>query len=68
MNYLLVSTGVIALVQALTTVAGHLAGVVLAHDKAVSRFAPRHALRSQYGLLVMMLAFTITGIFLLLNA
>ena len=67
-NYLLVSTGAIALVQALTTVAGHLAGVVLAHDKAVGRFSPRRALRSQYGLLVMMLAFTITGIFLLLNA
>ena len=67
-NYLLVSTGAIALVQALTTVGGHLAGVVLAHDKAVSRFKPRHALRSQYGLLVMMLAFTIAGIFLLLNA
>lgn len=67
-NYLLVSTGAIALVQALTTVAGHLAGVVLAHDKAVARFSPRNALRSQYGLLVMMLAFTITGIFLLLNA
>ena len=67
-NYLLVSTGVIALVQALTTVGGHLAGVVLAHDKAVSRFSPRRAVRSQYGLLVMMLAFTIVGIFLLLNA
>ena len=67
-NYLLVSVGAIALVQALTTVAGHLAGVVLAHDKAVSRFKPRDALRSQYGLLVMMLAFTVTGIFLLLNA
>ena len=67
-NYLLMSTGVIALVQAITTVAGHLAGVVLAHDKAVSRFRPRQALRSQYGLLVMMLAFTIVGIFLLLNA
>ena len=67
-NYLLVSTGVIALVQAITTVGGHLAGVVLAHDKAVSKFKPRHALRSQYGLLMMMLAFTITGIFLLLNA
>lgn len=67
-NYLLVSTGAIALVQAITTVAGHLAGVVLAHDKAVARFRPRDALRSQYGLLVMMLAFTVTGIFLLLNA
>ena len=67
-NYLLVSTGAIALVQAITTIVGHLAGVVLAHDKSVARFTPRNALRSQYGLLVMMLAFTITGIFLLLNA
>lgn len=67
-NYLLISTGAIALVQAVTTVVGHLAGVVLAHDKAVARFSPRVALRSQYGLLVMMLAFTVTGIFLLLNA
>ncbi len=67
-NYLLVSTGAIALVQALTTVAGHVVGVVLAHDRAVSRFKPRDAVRSQYGLLVMMLVFTITGMFLLLNA
>ncbi len=67
-NYLLISTGTIALVQAITTVVGHLAGVVLAHDKAVARFSPRLAVRSQYGLLVMMLAFTVTGIFLLLNA
>ena len=67
-NYLLISTGAIALVQAITTVVGHLVGVVMAHDKSVARFTPRNALRSQYGLLVMMLAFTITGIFLLLNA
>lgn len=67
-DYLLVPAGAIALVQAVATVAGHLAGVVLAHDKAVARFSPRVALRSQYGLLVMMLAFTVTGIFLLLNA
>lgn len=67
-NYLLVSTTVIALVQAITTLVGHLVGVVLAHDRSVARFTPRNALRSQYGLLVMMLAFTITGIFLLLNA
>ena len=67
-NYLLVSTAVIAWVQALTTVGGHLVGVVLAHDRAVSRFSPRNAVRSQYGLLVMMLAFTVTGMFLLLNA
>ena len=67
-NYLLVSTAVIALVQALTTVVGHLVGVVLAHDRAVSRFSPRKALRSQYGLMVMMVGFTVTGLFLLLNA
>ncbi len=67
-NYLLMSPVAIAWVQSVATLLGHLAGVVLAHDRAVARFLPRTALRSQLGLMVVMVGLTVTGMFLLLSA
>lgn len=67
-NYLLLAPTAIAWVQSITTLVGHLAGVMLAHDRAVARFRPRAALRSQIGLMVVMIGLTVTGMFLLLNA
>lgn len=67
-NYRLLAPAAIAWVQSLTTVFGHLAGVVLAHDRAVARFRPRDAVRSQVGLMVVMVGLTVVGMFLLLNA
>ena len=43
-NYRLVSTQTIALVQALAIVIGHIGGVVLAHDRALELFGPKAAL------------------------
>ena len=47
-------------------VLGHVAGLVLAHDRALKVFPdPREATRSQYWMLVVMVAFTSLGLWLL---
>ena len=66
-DYLLVSTRTIALVQAGAIVIGHISGVVSAHDRAVARFRPRVAVRSQYPLLAVMVLYTVGGLTLLLS-
>lgn len=66
-DYTTISTATIAWVQAAAIVVGHLAGVLLAHDRAVALFEGRHATRSQYALLVAMVAYTIGGLVLLLG-
>ena len=67
-NYRAVSAELIAWVQALSIVIGHVAGVMVAHDRAVELFPRRLALKSQYPLLAVMVGYTITGLLLLLKA
>ena len=67
-DYGLVSTRTIAMVQALAIVIGHVLGVVLAHDRAVERLPGDVALRSQYPLLGVMVGYTIGGLLLLFGA
>ena len=67
-NYRVVSAELIAWVQALAIVIGHVAGVMVAHDRAVELLPRRLALRSQYPLLAVMVGYTITGLILLLKA
>ena len=67
-NYRAVSADLIAWVQALSIVIGHVAGVMVAHDRAVELFPRRLALKSQYPLLAVMVGYTITGLLLLLKA
>jgi hypothetical protein len=55
----------IAWVQAGSIVIGHVAGVVLAHDRAVARLGPQDATRSQYPLLGAMVVYTVGGLALL---
>ena len=45
--------------------AGHVAGLAVAHDRAITLFPARAALRSQYALLVLMVAYTLGGLWLL---
>ncbi|MCI0544032.1 MAG: fenitrothion hydrolase, partial [Actinobacteria bacterium] len=45
-------------------VAGHVLGVVLAHDRALADFG-RGAIRSQYTMLLLMIALTSLGLFVL---
>jgi hypothetical protein len=66
-DYTVVSTSAIALVQVGVIVAGHVVGVVAAHDRAVGLLAGRHQRRGQYPLLAAMVAYTSAGIALLVG-
>jgi hypothetical protein len=53
-------------VQVAALVTGHVAGLAVAHDRAVTIFADRNAaLRSQYAMLALMVLYTMTGLWLL---
>lgn len=67
-DYTIVSPNQIAYVQVAAIVLGHVAGVVAAHDRAVELYPERVAVRSQYPMLAVMVAYTVTGLLLLLNA
>ena len=55
-------------VQVAALVVGHVLGLVLAHDRAVALFrSPGTALRTQYTMLVLMVAYTVGGLWLLSN-
>lgn len=66
-NLRIVSTGTIAYVQAGAIVVGHMAAVLLAHDRAVGHFTGTLATRTQYPLLVAMVVYTVGGLALLLS-
>lgn len=66
-NLKVLSPGTIAYVQAGSIVLGHIAGVLLAHDRAVARFGGNMVTRSQYPLLVAMIGYTVGGLALLLS-
>ena len=57
----------IAVVQLLAIVAGHVVGVVAAHEKAVALLPARTALRGQWPMLVLMVAYTSAGLVLLFS-
>jgi hypothetical protein len=53
-------------IQVGALVAGHVAGLAIAHDRAVALFRSREAaLRSQYAMLALMIGYTVTGMWLL---
>ncbi len=52
-------------VQLIAIVAGHVAGVVLAHDRALADFSANVAVRSQYAMLVLMVLLTGLGLTIL---
>ncbi len=54
-------------VQCAAIVDGHVAGVVIAHDRSLVLFDKRMATRSQYPLLAAMVLFTVGGLYLLLG-
>jgi hypothetical protein len=65
-----VSPRTISVVQVVAIVTGHILGVVLAHDRAVRLSGPKHRAQAriaQYPLLVVMVVFTLGGLFLLLG-
>ena len=64
-NFSLISATAIWYVQVVAIVAGHVGGVVLAHDRAVAEFPEARAVRTQYALLAVMVAFTAGGLLIL---
>ena len=58
----------VAWVQVIAIVGGHIAGVVVAHDRAVEEHPHRLAARTQIPMLVVMIAFTLGGLTLLLKS
>jgi hypothetical protein len=61
-----VSVNTIWYVQTISLVAGHVLGLVLAHDRALALFpSPKTALRTQYALLALMVLYTVGGLWLL---
>lgn len=66
-DFTVVSTRFIAVTQISAIVAGHVLGVVAAHDRAVASFKGRAAIRGQYPLLAVMVVYTIGGVLLLLG-
>ncbi|MEV0592546.1 hypothetical protein [Nonomuraea cavernae] len=63
-----VSPGTIATVQVLAIVAGHVAGVVAAHDRSVRLLPPARAVAGQIPLFVLMICYTLGGLTLLFAA
>ena len=59
-------TGV-ALTQLVAILAGHLLGIVVAHEKAVSLLPPRRALPAQLPMLAVMVFYTCSGLVLLFS-
>ena len=65
-DYQIISYAAIWYVQVAALVCGHVAGLALAHDRALVVYRnPQHAVRSQYWMLVVMVAFTSFGLWLL---
>ena len=65
-DYEVVSANGIWYVQVVALVVGHVAGLVIAHDRALTIFRdPAKATRSQYWMLAVMVAFTSLGLWLL---
>lgn len=65
-DYTWLSSTSIWYLQVAALLAGHVAGLVLAHDRALARFGdPREATRSQYWMLGVMVGFTSLGLWLL---
>ena len=52
-------------VQVGSLVGGHVAGLTVAHDRAVTILPERDALRSQYAMLALMVVYTVGGLWLL---
>jgi hypothetical protein len=63
-----ITPGLVAAVQVLAVVTGHVLGVVLAHDRAVRLFPRKTAVIGQLPLLVLMVTLTCTGLILLFAA
>lgn len=63
-----IDVNIIAWVQAISIVVGHVLGVLYAHDLAIRGFEHRSAVRSQQTMLFVMVAYSVAGLWLLFSA
>ncbi|AEF41546.1 hypothetical protein [Hoyosella subflava] len=63
-NYAVLSTGLIALVQVGAIIVGHIVAVVSAHDRALQIIRPDYKKTGQYPALALMVGYTVIGIVL----
>lgn len=64
----IIDVDLVAWVQALSIVIGHVLAVLYAHDLAVTRFSARDATRSQQTMLFVMVIYSVAGLWLLFSA
>jgi hypothetical protein len=64
-NLTLLSPNAVWYFQVGAIVLGHVAGVILAHDRALVDFPKKVAMRTQYALLAVMVLFTLSGLVIL---
>jgi hypothetical protein len=57
----------IALIQLLAIVGGHVLGIICAHEKAIALLPPDRALRGQWPMLAVMIGYTCAGLVLLFS-
>lgn len=57
----------LAVIKVLAVVLGHIVGVIAAHDRAIALLPARHQVTGQIGLLLVMVAYTATGLYLLMG-
>jgi hypothetical protein len=67
-DFNLISVDVVAWIQVLAILFGHIGAVIVAHDRAVERFSAGQSLRCQFAMLLVMVAYSTLGLWLLLNA
>lgn len=67
-DFNVISVDLIAWVQVLGILFGHVGAIVVAHDRAIERFPAGESLRSQFAMLLVMVAYSTLGLWLLLNA
>ena len=58
----------LAVIKVLAVIAGHVTGVIAAHDRAIGLLPKRHHVSGQIGMLVIMVVYTATGLYLLMGA
>jgi hypothetical protein len=58
---------ILAVVKVLAVIVGHILAVIAAHDRAITLLPKRHHVSGQIGMLVIMVAYTATGLYLLMG-
>lgn len=66
--WILLHPTLLAVVKVLAIVTGHIVGVVASHDRAVKLLPARHRITGQLSLLVVMVCYTVAGLYLMLSS